>query len=112
MMYGEQRARTVAATVWRAAASEPGDANTVDGPGGDAAAEVATPVERRVLPDGCMDLIWSRAAPEDPGQIIVAGPDTTSTSALWRPGARYLGLRFDSAVGPAYIGVPASEVRD
>lgn len=59
-----------------------------------------------------MDLIWSRAGLGDIGQIIVAGPDTAATVTLWRPGVVHLGLRFDSAVGPAHIGVPASEVRD
>jgi AraC-like DNA-binding protein len=137
MMYGERRARTVAATVWQAipdrgvrpdgglrSAGTSGESGTdgaatasVAGDGGSsgptgAGAVASGPTAHRVLPDGCMDLIWSRAGAGDTGQIIVAGPDTAATVTLWRPGVVHLGLRFDSAVGPAHIGVPASEVRD
>jgi AraC-like DNA-binding protein len=124
-MYSERRAVAVAATVWRAAGPVvPGP--DVPGPvvPGPAAARAATAtalaaagpstgsVAHRVLPDGCMDLIWIRPGPDEAGEVIVAGPDTASTLATWSPGVLHLGLRFDSAVGPAHIGVPASEVRD
>jgi len=105
MMYREWRARGVAATVWRGTGPghEPG-AGADDGP--------TRPEWHRILPDGCMDLIWRRSGLDDPGHVLVAGPDTTSTAALWRPGSQQLGMRFDSAVGPALIGVAAHEVRD
>jgi AraC-like DNA-binding protein len=64
------------------------------------------PVAQRVLPDGCMDVVWAN------GQLLVAGPDTVATLAVWEPGAGYVGLRFDSGVGPALLGVAAHEVRD
>lgn len=60
----------------------------------------------RVLPDGCMDLIWY----DD--HIIVAGPDTSAVVAAWRPGRRYVGLRFAAGVGPKVLGVPGHVVRN
>ncbi|MDT3442987.1 MULTISPECIES: helix-turn-helix domain-containing protein [unclassified Pseudofrankia] len=107
MMYREQRARMLAATMWLAAAPDRAGETTAQ-----ADATSAGRAEHRVLPDGCMDLIWSRAGPGDVGHVFVAGPDTAPAFALWRPGSLHLGMRFDSAVGPARIGVPASEVRD
>jgi AraC-like DNA-binding protein len=61
---------------------------------------------QRVLPDGCLDLIWSD------GGLLVAGPDTTAQVGLGRPGAGYTGLRFLPGTGPTIIGVPAHELRD
>ncbi|MFE1948927.1 helix-turn-helix domain-containing protein [Streptomyces sp. NPDC059524] len=59
-----------------------------------------------VLPDGCMDLIWSE------GRLFVAGPDTRAHAA--GPGARrlYAGVRFAPGTAPACLGVPAHELRD
>lgn len=66
----------------------------------DAAADV------RVLPDGCMDLIWTA------GTLLVAGPDTTAKVVPGRAGDGYVGLRFASGTGPGVLGVPAAELRD
>ncbi|WP_327288210.1 helix-turn-helix domain-containing protein [Streptomyces sp. NBC_01198] len=60
----------------------------------------------RVLPDGCMDLIW------DDGTLLVAGPDTLAHLTTDRPGTTYAGLRFDPGVGPALLGAPARDLRD
>lgn len=60
----------------------------------------------RVLPDGCMDLIWFN------DRLIVAGPDTSAHLADWRPGRRYVGLRFAAGVGPRVFGVPGHALRD
>ncbi|WP_443054411.1 helix-turn-helix domain-containing protein [Streptomyces sp. IBSBF 2435] len=60
----------------------------------------------RVLPDGCMDLIWHD------GALLVAGPDTAAHVVTDRPGSSYAGLRFAPGVGPALLGAPAREVRD
>ncbi|GIH06558.1 AraC family transcriptional regulator [Rhizocola hellebori] len=57
-----------------------------------------------VLPDGCMDLIWTD------GTLIVAGPDTHAHSS-GEP-ATYAGLRFAPGMGPAVLGVPAAALRD
>lgn len=63
-----------------------------------------TDVPGRVLPDGCMDLMWS-------GGLVVAGPDTRAQETA--PGsASYTGLRFEPGAGPLVFGVPAHELRD
>ncbi len=62
---------------------------------------------RLVLPDGCMDLLWTE------GRLFVAGPDTRAHL----PGAagtagRHVGIRFHPGTAPALLGVPAHELRD
>lgn len=67
-----------------------------------------TPTEAgagRVLPDGCMDLLWHD------GRLLVAGPDTRAyvtgaADGLWA------GVRFYPGTAPALLGVPAHELRD
>jgi AraC-like DNA-binding protein len=60
----------------------------------------------RVLPDGCMDLMWHE------GELIVAGPDSRAVVLRNSPGKRYVALRFPPGVGPAVLGVPAVELCD
>nr|WP_245641218.1 helix-turn-helix domain-containing protein [Streptomyces megasporus] len=60
----------------------------------------------RVLPDGCMDVIWTA------GGLLVAGPDTRAHPVDDAPGAAYVGLRFAPGTGPRVLGVPAHELRD
>ncbi|GAB3453695.1 helix-turn-helix transcriptional regulator [Streptomonospora sediminis] len=60
----------------------------------------------RVVPDGCMDLIWTGE------HVLVAGPDTAAHFAEWAPERTLVGLRLPPAVGPAVLGIPAHEVRD
>ncbi|MFJ9772648.1 helix-turn-helix domain-containing protein [Kitasatospora sp. NPDC101157] len=59
-----------------------------------------------VLPDGCMDLLWTE------GRLLVAGPDTRA----FRPGpglrGPWAGVRFLPGAAPALLGVPAYELRD
>jgi AraC-like DNA-binding protein len=66
--------------------------------------ELREPSVTRVLPDGCMDIIWAD------GVLIVAGADTTAT--ISSEPAAYTGLRFAPGDAPAVLGVPASELRD
>ncbi|MGW5231522.1 helix-turn-helix domain-containing protein [Streptomyces nodosus] len=83
--YAERASRLTGAVVWTRA---PSDAT---GP--------------LVLPDGCMDLLWTE------GTLLVAGPDTRA----FRPGgspARWAGVRFRPGTAPAFLGVPAYELRD
>jgi AraC-like DNA-binding protein len=64
------------------------------------------PVRSRILPDGCLDLIW------DGSELLVAGPDS---AARWHDspaGAAYTALRFHLGTGPAALRIPASEVSD
>ncbi|MFI7607753.1 helix-turn-helix domain-containing protein [Micromonospora sp. NPDC049366] len=87
-MYRERSAGVAGAVLWTSA--DPGGARSV-----------------RVLPDGCLDLIWSSAA-----GLLVAGPDRRAFVSVSAPGQRWVGLRFPPGVGPAVLGVPADELRD
>ncbi len=86
-MYRERPSSVSHAVVWTAGAGERDE-------------------DHRVLPDGCMDLIWHR------GELMVAGPDTTAHVSSWTARASYVGLRFGAGVGPRVVGVPAQELRD
>ncbi|MEV7388352.1 helix-turn-helix domain-containing protein [Streptomyces sp. NPDC091215] len=82
-MYTERASRLDGAVVWE---------NTVAGAG-------------RVLPDGCMDLLWHE------GRLLVAGPDTRAYVTEGVPGV-WVGLRFYPGTAPAFLGVPAHELLD
>ncbi|WP_254716223.1 DUF6597 domain-containing transcriptional factor [Actinomadura sp. WMMB 499] len=66
----------------------------------------AEPFVRRVVPDGCVDLIWWDA------EIMVAGPDTGPMPAVMRPGGAVAAVRFAPGAAPPVLGVPADAVRD
>ncbi|CAM3658734.1 helix-turn-helix domain-containing protein [Nocardiopsis rhodophaea] len=87
-MYRERRSQVPGTVLWRGRA---------DG---------VIEAEQRVLPDGCIDLIWVG------GALLVAGPDTAAHSAVWRPDADIIGLRFAPGTGPTVLGVPAHALRD
>jgi AraC-like DNA-binding protein len=61
----------------------------------------ATP--RRILPDACVDIVWTGT------RLIVAGPATRATTAT--TGAA-LGVRFRVGAAGAALGIPASELLD
>ncbi|MEV3993694.1 helix-turn-helix domain-containing protein [Streptomyces sp. NPDC049837] len=88
-MYEERPSRLDGAVVWTRTAVTGG------GP--------AAPFS--VLPDGCMDLLWSE------GRLYVAGPDTRAYIPE-HPGAPYAGVRFAPGDAPTLLGVPAHELRD
>jgi AraC-like DNA-binding protein len=85
VVYRERAARLSGAVVWQAVPT-PDD-----------------PADKRVLPDGCMDLMWSA------GELLVAGPDT---QAHVGPVASYTAIRFAPGTAPGLFGVPAHELRD
>lgn len=60
--------------------------------------------EGRVLPDGCMDLIWFG------DHLVVAGPDTRAEVTA-RAGT-FTGLRFAPGQAPPVLGLPAHALRD
>ncbi|MEU4083065.1 helix-turn-helix transcriptional regulator [Streptomyces aureus] len=96
-MYAERASRLPGAVVWSRA---PG------GPAPDAdAARGSERARSAVLPDGCMDLLWTE------GRLLVAGPDTRSHVPEGPP-RRWAGVRFHPGTAPAYLGVPAHELRD
>jgi len=62
--------------------------------------------EQRVVPDACVDLIWSGE------RLTIAGPDTRARLVALAPGARLVGVRLRPGVAGAVLGLPASELRD
>ncbi|GAA3160795.1 helix-turn-helix transcriptional regulator [Streptomyces virens] len=84
-MYRERASRLPGAVVWT---------NTPAGDG-----------QGRVLPDGCMDLLWNE------GRLLVAGPDTRAHLTAGPP-TTWTGIRFRPGTAPALLGVPAHELRD
>ncbi|MCX4884426.1 helix-turn-helix domain-containing protein [Streptomyces sp. NBC_00847] len=84
-MYTERASRLTGAVVWTNTPSEAGAG--------------------RVLPDGCMDLLWHD------GRLLVAGPDKRAYIAEGAPGL-WAGVRFRPGTAPALLGVPAQELRD
>jgi AraC-like DNA-binding protein len=62
---------------------------------------------RTPLPDECLDITWI-----DDGTLWLSGPESRS----WPPGdptgTTAVGVRFEPGVGPAVLGLAASEVRD
>ena len=75
-------------------------------PGGIIWSSVSTGTEVRVLPDGCMDLLWDGRA------IVVAGPDTHAHVFRGEPGSTLTGLRFAPGFAPRVLGIPAAELTD
>jgi AraC-like DNA-binding protein len=61
----------------------------------------------RIVPDGCMDLMWSEA-----GGLTVVGPNTTAFVSRLRPGVEVTGVRLHPGAGPSLFGVPAPALRD
>jgi AraC-like DNA-binding protein len=84
-MYQERAARLPGAVVWTRT---------------EAAVE-----DVRVLPDGCMDLIWTST-----GDLFVAGPDTVAHLHATEPGRVLTGLRFAPGVAPFVLGMAAHEL--
>ncbi len=61
---------------------------------------------KRIVPDGCLDLVVGD------GSVFVAGPDTTAWSSVTHPGAELHGVRFVPGRAAAVLGVAADELRD
>lgn len=62
--------------------------------------------EQRVVPDACVDLIWSGE------RLRVAGPDTRARVVALAPGSRLVGVRLRPGAAGAVLGLPASELCD
>ena len=62
--------------------------------------------ERRILPDGCIDLVWRD------GRLLIAGPDTSARTSSVPAGDTVVGLRIRPGIGGTVLGLPASELRD
>jgi AraC-like DNA-binding protein len=62
--------------------------------------------EQRVVPDACVDLIWSGE------RLTIAGPDTRARLVALAPGTRIVGVRLRPGAAGAVLGLPASELQD
>lgn len=99
-MYSERRSAVAGGTVWQV------DPSAASAPADDGSAPPAPRVPDLVVPDGCMDILWSE------GRLLVAGPDTRGHLAPVGPGRSAAGLRFAPGAAPAVLGVPAHELVD
>jgi AraC-like DNA-binding protein len=61
----------------------------------------------RIVPDGCMDVIWS-----DRAGLIAVGPNTTAFVSSVKPGGSALGVRFHPGAAPPLFGAPAPALVD
>jgi AraC-like DNA-binding protein len=61
----------------------------------------------RVVPDGCLDLIWLASR-----ELVVAGADTGPRLVDLPAGALTTGLRLRPGAAGAVLGLPAAELRD
>jgi AraC-like DNA-binding protein len=59
-----------------------------------------------VLPDGCMDLMWTGT------HLMVAGPDTVAHPGSRTRGVNVAGVRFLPGALPSLLGVPAVELHN
>lgn len=76
------------------------------GPGVDVWRSSGTAGHTRVLPDGCVDLLF------DGRRLLVAGPDTAARVHHGPADAPMWGARLHAGLGPALLGVPADVLRD
>lgn len=67
----------------------------------------ARPHVQRVIPDGCVDLVWLADR-----ELVFAGPDTGPRVVELPAGTRSVGIRFRPGAAGAMLGMPASEIRD
>ena len=64
------------------------------------------PHEQLIVPDACVDVIWSGE------RLTIAGPDTRARRVGLAPGTRMVGVRLRPGVAGAILGLPATELRD
>jgi methylphosphotriester-DNA--protein-cysteine methyltransferase len=62
---------------------------------------------QRIVPDGCVDLIW-----EAGHELVIAGADTGPRTVALPAGTRSSGVRLRPGAAGAFLGLPASELRD
>ena len=60
-----------------------------------------------IIPDACVDLIWLAG-----NELVIAGPDTGPREAFLPGGRRSSGIRLRPGAAGAFLGMPASEIRD
>ena len=62
--------------------------------------------EQRIVPDACVDLLWTGE------RLSIAGPDTGPRVVTLPPRSRLVGVRLRPGTAGAVLGVPVSELRD
>ena len=62
--------------------------------------------EQRVVPDACVDLIWSGE------RLTIAGPDTRARLVALAPRTRIVGVRLRPGAAGTVLGLRAGELRD
>ena len=62
---------------------------------------------QRIVPDGCIDLIW-----EVGRELVIAGADTGARTVALPAGTLSSGVRLRPGAAGAFLGMPASELRD
>jgi AraC-like DNA-binding protein len=62
------------------------------------------PAAQRILPDACVDIVWTGA------KLVIAGPATRAVTATTSGPA--LGIRFRVGAAGAALGIPAAELLD
>jgi AraC-like DNA-binding protein len=62
--------------------------------------------EQRIVPDACVDLVWTG------DRLSIAGPDTRPRVVTLAPSARVVGVRLRPGTAGAALGLPASELCD
>ena len=62
---------------------------------------------QRIVPDGCVDLIWMAER-----ELVVTGADTGPRVVRLPAGIRSTGIRLRPGAAGALLGLPASELRD
>src|SRR5690242_9284114 len=67
---------------------------------------IDAPHTQRIVPDACVDVIWSGR------RLSIAGPDTRARVAALDPGTHIVGVRLRPGLAGAVLGLPASELCD
>ena len=62
---------------------------------------------QRVVPDGCVDVIWLAER-----ELVIAGADTRARTVTLPAGMRSSGIRLSPGAAGAVLGPPAWELRD
>jgi AraC-like DNA-binding protein len=71
--------------------------------------EIKEPENYRVLPDGCIDLIFDNIS--RPSGVIV-GSMTKSVSVTLQPNAKYFGVRFRPGGASSFLNISLKEIAD
>lgn len=69
--------------------------------------EPETDIVQRVVPDGCVDIIWLHER-----ELVITGADSHARRVPLRGATRLSGIRLAPGAAGPVLGIPASEVRD